>query len=372
MGDIVKISFSIENGVYYANSVILLNRPEINPITDPDSFLNRFLRNNIGQNIANREKYFKYIREFFSEKDFIELHTSTLTESPGIETYIEPFQTTYYNYNNDKIPFYLPTSPEFLLKEALTLGYDNIYEIAKVFRNVGEKSKYHSPEFFMLEWYRAFANYDAIIKDCSELLIYLSHKIYNNSAIKHKRGSIDLSDVKIVTVKELFEEYGINLDYYSSDPAKFIKEVNSHYAYDLSDVQKDDVFFKFFMDKIEPTLGYDKPTFVCSYPIDMCGLSNVCKDGEYYGERFELYILGIECANGFGELTDPAKQEGNFKKTLEFRKKNAIYGLDMPNRFIKALKYGIPPCSGVALGLERLFMIFFDVDSIEYTRIYEI
>ncbi|MBP7553288.1 MAG: hypothetical protein KA885_07660 [Spirochaetes bacterium] len=334
--------------------------------------MNRYLRNNIGHNIANRDKYFKYIREYFNEKEFIELHTSTLTESPGIETYIEPFQTTYYTYDNDKIPYYLPTSPEFSLKEALTLGYDNIYEIAKVFRNVGEKSQYHSPEFFMLEWYRAYANYDAIIRDCSELLKYLSHKIYNNSIIKHKRGVIDLSDVKIVTVKELFEDYGINLDYYSSDPAKFIKEVNSHYSYDLSDVRKDDVFFKFFMDKIEPTLGYDKPVFVCSYPIDMCSLSNVCKDSEFYGERFELYILGIEIANGFGELTDPAKQEDNFKKTLEFRKKNAIYRLSMPDRFIKALKYGIPPCSGVALGLERLFMILFDIDAIEYTRIYQI
>ncbi|HOS31632.1 MAG TPA: EF-P lysine aminoacylase EpmA [Spirochaetota bacterium] len=344
----------------------------LNPVTDPDSFLNRYLRNNVGFNIANREKYFKYIREFFSEREFIELHTPTLTESPGIETYIEPFQTTYYAYNNDKIHYYLPTSPEFSLKEALTLGYDNIYEIAKVFRNSGEKSQYHSPEFFMLEWYRAYANYEAIIEDCSRLLKYLSLRIYNNPIIKHKRGVIDLSDAKTVAVKELFEEYGINLDLYSSDPAKFIKEVNSHYSCDLSDVQKDDVFFKFFMDKIEPTLGYDKPVFVCSYPIDMCGLSNVCKDNALYGERFELYILGIECANGFGELTDPVKQKENFEKTLKFRNKNAIYKLSMPNRFIKALKYGIPPCSGVALGLERLFMILFDVNSIEYTRICEI
>ena len=133
---------------------------------------------------------------------------------------------------------------------------------------------------------------------------------------------------------------------------------------------KEDLYFKFFIDRIEPWLGSDFPVIVYEYPLEMCILSERCECSPLYGKRFELYIAGIEIANAFGELKDPEEQERRFKKVLAYRRKNCRYSLEMPRSFIETLKFGIPPSAGIALGIERLFMLFEGLDDIHKTNLF--
>lgn len=324
--------------------------------------------------LHNRQKFFKTTRDYFYNNEFLEINTPTLMESPGIELYIEPFKTIYKDhYNNEKM-YYLPTSPEFALKEALSLGIEKIFEIAKVFRNNGEDSDLHRPEFYMLEWYRAFEDYYKIMDDCIGYLKYISKKIYKRDIIIYKGKKCSLKTVRRIKIKDLFKDHGIDLDNYSKNENLFKEEIMEKLKLKKDDnfmnLNKDDLFFKFFLTKIEPDLGWDNPVIIYEYPIEMCTLSRKVDDDPKYGERFELYICGIEIANAFGELTDPVEQRKRFKHIINLRKKRGQEELKMPEQFLKSLEYGLPPCSGIALGLERLFMLFEGLDSIKDTNIW--
>ena len=368
-GDIVKIDYLIEEDNKKIKHITLLNRPKRDPFDDRASVLNKliYLKSEI---LQRREEFFYEIRNYFKRNSFLEIHSPTLVESPGVEYYIEPFETTYYDIKRNKRNYYLPTSPEFALKEALVAGLENIFEIAKVFRNQGEDSHYHNPEFFMLEWYRSYKSYYDTMNDCENLIKYLAKKILKSTKHYYSTAIIDLSKTERIKLKKIFKNYNINLDNYTLNPAKFINEVKAHYNEDFTFFNKDDVFFKFFMDKVEPNLGFEHPIIVYDYPIEMCPLSEPCSDDTIYGARFELYICGVEIANGFQELTDVDVQKKNFSNIINFRKDKSIAGLEMPERFIKNLEYGLPPSSGVALGIERLFMIFEDVTSIKQCNIF--
>lgn len=319
--------------------------------------------------LQNRSRFINKIREFFYNNEFIEIETPTLVESPGLEDHLEPFKTYYIDYNRKKKSFYLPTSPEFSLKEALTTGLEKIFEITKVFRNYGENSILHRPEFLMLEWYRGYANYEIIMEDILNLLLFLGRSLYNKDSITYQNRECSLSNLKKIKVKDLFGKYDIDLDDYSLNEEKFKKDTSLLLNIDGNNLSKEDMFFKFFLTFIEKDLGFDNPTIVYEYPYEMAKLSELC-DNCFYGKRFELYLFGIEIANGYQELTDYKRQKNNFLETIKNRKTNSIEKLSLPKRFLKNLKYGIPPCSGVALGIERLFMIFENINDIHWTNLY--
>ena len=378
-GDIISVEYNQVDKFFFIDELKILNSVMENPLANPNSSYTKLNKNGkkILSTLKKRQDFFRETRNFFYEDDFIEIHTPTLLESPGVETYIEPFKTTYYGFNSEESTFFLPTSPEFSLKEAIGAGLEKIFEIARVYRNKGENSNLHSPEFFMLEWYRAYSDYFQIMDDCFSLIEHIANSIYKTDTIYRKDHKCKLDDLKKVTVKELFSKYNINLDNYTKDEEIFKKAIKDFYLDKNNevlsdDLNKDDLFFKFFLDNIECKLGFDQPTAVYEYPIEMCALSNPVKNNPNYGERFELYIFGIEIANGFGELTDVVRQKSNFRQILNLRKKNrAIIKQKLPERFLQVLKYGIPPCSGVALGLERLFMIFENLNHIKDTNLIE-
>lgn len=308
--------------------------------------------------LRDRALFFRGVRNFFDGIGFQELHTPTLVESPGIEKYLEVFSTEYQNFDGSIQQFFLPTSPEFSLKEALSSGLPRIYEIAKCFRNSGECSQTHRPEFFMLEWYRAYEDYSVIMKDCVQLVLYLAQLLYCKTQATFRGHTVDLQNYKSFTVKELFAGQNIELDYYSLDSQRFEKQVRESLKLSQADcagLTKEDLFFKVMLDKIEPFLGMDCPTFIHEYPLEMTPLSE--KSSPLYGKRFELYLCGVELANGYGELVDAVEQECRFIQVMEERKAVNASPLGFPSRFIKAMKIGMPPSSGVALGLERLLMI---------------
>ena len=308
--------------------------------------------------LRDRALFFRGVRNFFDGIGFQELHTPTLVESPGIEKYLEVFSTQYQNFDGSTQQFFLPTSPEFSLKEALSSGLPRIYEIAKCFRNAGECSQTHRPEFFMLEWYRAYEDYSVIMKDCVQLVLYLALLLYGKTEATFRGHTVNLQEYKCFTVRELFARENIELDYYSLEPELFKKQVRESLNLseaDCAGLTKEDLFFKVMLDKIEPFLGMDCPTFIHEYPLEMTPLSE--KSSPLYGKRFELYLCGVELANGYGELIDAIEQERRFVQVMEERKAVNASPLGFPSRFIKAMKIGMPPSSGVALGLERLLMI---------------
>lgn len=308
--------------------------------------------------LRDRTLFFRGVHNFFAGKGFQELHTPTLVESPGIEKYLEVFSTLYQKFDGTQQQFFLPTSPEFSLKEALSSGLPRIYEVAKCFRNAGECSQTHRPEFFMLEWYRAYEDYSVVMEDCAQLLLYLAQLLYSKDRIVFRGNTVNLRSYKCFTVRELFAGQNIELDYYSLKPQRFKAQAMDTLELPESECEnltKEDLFFKVMLDKIEPFLGKDCPAFIYEYPLEMTALSE--KASALYGKRFELYLCGIELANGYGELVDAQEQERRFMSVMEERKALKVSQLDFPSRFINAMKIGMPPSSGVALGLERLLMI---------------
>lgn len=376
IGDIVSVKFIEKSGDFVLNDIILLNSPVNNPLLNNKSSFYILNKDNkkMVEILYKRQSFFYETRKFFINKGFLEIHSPTLVASPGVESHLEPFVTEYFDYKKNKKRYYLPTSPEFSLKKALSAGLESIFEISKSFRNFGEASNLHRPEFFLLEWYRAFYGYYKIMDDVYDYIIYLSENIYNKDYIIYKNDKCNLGNLKKKKLKELFNEFNIDLDNYMINEKKFINDIVHILKLDkkaLDLLTKEDLFFKFIINKVEPLLGFKEPVILYEYPIDMCVLTRECNDNPLYGERFELYMFGIEIANAYGELTDPVEQEKRFNKILSFRKKESIFKLKMPVKFLDVLKYGLPPCSGIALGLERLFMLFENLESINDTNLFD-
>jgi len=377
IGDIIEITINKKNDKLSLENYKILNSIAAAHIEYFKSTYYRLNKNNkkLIEVLHKRQDFFYFTREFFIKNCFLEMHTPTLVESPGIEKHIEPFWTNYLDYNGNDHLFFLPTSPEFSLKEALSCGLEKVFEIAKVFRNYGEDSELHNPEFFMLEWYRSYEKYETIMNDCLDYLRFLNNKIYNNINIKYKGKVCKLDKIKKVKVKDLFKEHDIDLDNYTLNKKKFIKEISnglklSKKYISESKLTEEDLFFKFFLTKIEPHLGFDNPIIVYEYPVEMAALSACCDNNHNYAKRFELYICGIELANAYEELTDSSEQKKRFDEVLDFRAKNKKITLHSPERFYNTLKFGIPPCAGIALGIERLFMLFEGLTSIKDTNLY--
>ncbi len=223
----------------------------------------------------------------------------------------------------------------------------------------------------MLEWYRAYQPYEQLWDDCIELIRFIGSEIYSRDHIERGDRICRFDRLERVRIRDCFAEHSIELDNYELAPDLFIADVCRALKLDYSNqrlLKRDDLFFKFLMEKVEPNLGWNSPAILYEYPASMSTLSVKCIDNHNYGKRFELYICGVEIANGFEELTDPDAQIKNFNETLGERSVQ-VAELKLPERFIDALKIGIPPSSGIALGLERLFMLFEGLNSIDQTNI---
>lgn len=296
------------------------------------------------------------VRSFFSEKGFREMRTPTLVSCPGTEPSLDVF-STMLKVGSRKEKLFLPTSPELHLKKILSLGAEKIFEIAPCFRN-GEVTARHQPEFLMLEWYRAYEGLQSIREDISELVKGLCHdfKISPPKAIQS------------YSVQELFEIHC----HFSLTPQTTLEElralaeklkVDVRYAQSI-----DDYFFLIFMEKIESELDPDALIFVEKYPPYQAALARL--DHEGWGERFEVYWKGLELANAFHELNDPRIQRERFNEDLIKKESLGKEKINLDEEFLEFLEAGMPPASGVALGLERLFMALYEVKQISDLRIF--
>lgn len=274
------------------------------------------------------------VRAFFAERGYLEVDTPALVPSPGLDLHLDAFEV---RASDGRAAGYLITSPEYQMKRLLTLGLDRIVQVAHCYRS-GERGRRHNPEFSMLEWYRVGATYDALMDETEALV--------RTVATVHRQGKLWAgADIDVmgpfvrVTVAEAFERFaGVSRS-----------ELLRLAAHD------EDQYFRILVDAIEPGLASLRgAVFLYDYPASQASLARKKPEDPALCERFELYLGDVELCNGFGELCDATEQRQRFLADQGLRAAHgkAIYPLD--ERFLTDLERGMPPCSGNALGLERL------------------
>jgi len=317
-------------------------------------------------NLLRRGKMIQGIRQYFLREDFVEVETPYLVPSPGMEPHLVALEVNFQSPDEEKRKIYLHTSPEYCMKKLLGQGWDKVFQICRVFRDE-EVSRTHQVEFTMLEWYRAGVDYRKIMEDCEGLLDFLSREILNGSELTYQGKKIDLTPpaerLSVAAAMQLYGKVDIqkNRDGESlleeARARGFLFEPGAYYSFD-------EVFFKIFLEAVEPHLGIPKPTILYDYPASMGALARISPHNPLWAERFELYIGGLELANAFSELVDPVEQRKRFESEQRLRAVlgKPLYPID--EELLTALSR-MPPSAGIALGVDRLAMLFCDVPSIQ-------
>ncbi|HEX4709691.1 EF-P lysine aminoacylase EpmA [Phenylobacterium sp.] len=309
------------------------------------------------------------IRAWFEALDFVEVETPALQVSPGNEAHLHAFATQAIGHDGARTPLYLRTSPEFTAKKLLTAGETRTFELARVWRN-RERGPLHHPEFTLLEWYRVGEPYETLMADCASLLA-VAAEAAGTGVLSFRGRSVDpLAEPERVTLAEAFDSFaGIDLlATVQADGATDRDALATAAAGQGIRVAPDDtwadVFSRVLVEKVEPNLGRDRATILCEYPVPEAALARPKAADPRVAERFELYACGVELANCFGELTDPAEQRRRFD--AEMAEKARVYGERYPvdEDFLAALAL-MPPASGGALGLDRLVMLAVGASRIE-------
>jgi len=299
----------------------------------------------------------------------VEADPCQLQTSPGNETHLHAFATEAVGLDGERSRLYLHTSPEFACKKLLAAGETRLFTFAHAFRN-RERGPLHHPEFTMLEWYRAGETYDALMEDCAALL-RLAAETAGADRLTWRGRSVDpgLAPARL-TVSDAFSEFA-GIDLFASigpdgetDRDALAGQARGAGLRVAADDTWSDLFSGVLVARIEPRLGDGRATILCEYPAAEAALARRKPGDPRVAERFELYACGVELANAFGELTDPAEQRRRF--IGEMAEKRRIYGEDYPldEDFLNALAH-MPEASGAALGFDRLAMLATGAQRIE-------
>jgi elongation factor P--(R)-beta-lysine ligase len=311
------------------------------------------------------------VRAFFAAQGFVEVDTPALQVSPGLEPHLRAFAVDLHDPREGRIVRrYLHTSPEFAMKKLLAAGMPRIWQLAHVFRD-GERGATHHPEFSMLEWYRAGASWRDLIPDCVGLLRACQMAV-GGEALAWRGCSADARcPWHQISVADAFQHHcGIDIPATAPDPLVPDLELLAAEArrVGIEPHSGDDweaLYFRIFLDRIEPFLGVGAPTVLYDFPASMAALARRNPADPCLAERFELYVCGLELANAFGELTDAVEQRARFG--ADQAKKQALHGETYPidEDFLAALEAGLPPSAGIALGFDRLVMLATGATDIE-------
>lgn len=312
-----------------------------------------------------RLKIIGFIRIFFKERGFVEVDTPALVRYPGTEPHLDPLKTELKIKGRGNYGGYLITSPEYSIKKLLAAGLGNMFELAKCFRNNEPQSPNHNPEFLMLEWYRVNADYKMLMAETEELIKFLARQLFGREEIVYQGQKIDLSSWEKSSVRDLFLKFArIDLNKSENNAEKLAAEAKK-LGYDIPVGDPfDDIFFKIFLNKIEPNLPKNKPIIIYDYPLPLASLARQNKKNPLYAERFEVYLGGLELANAFSELADPEEQRMRFEKEKEIRRGLGKEPDLLDGELLEALKF-LPETAGIALGVDRLAMIFADAKTID-------
>jgi len=286
--------------------------------------------------IRIRSEVLKTIRQFFDARGVMEVETPILSRSTVTDLHLKSLSTRLTG--NDQ-GLFLQTSPEFHMKRLLAAHGEPIFQVCKAFRD-GESGRRHNPEFTILEWYRPGWDHHALMGEIDELL---------NAVLATQPG-------ERLSYAETFQRH-IGIDPHTILDVELRQRANALGVRGSSDLGRDDLLNLLLTHQIEDDLGRDRPTFIHDYPATQAALAKV-RDGETaVSERFEVYVEGVELANGYHELTDPSEQRRRFRRDLEDRQRFRLPVPPLDERLIAALEAGLPDCSGVALGVDRLVML---------------
>lgn len=319
-----------------------------------------------------REEVFNTIRTFFSQQGFHEVETPLLVERASTETYLEFFETKLTRANGQQKTGYLTTSPEYAMKKLLVAGLPKLFQICKSFRNGEGTSSRHNPEFTILEWYRADADYNVIMADCEALFRELVRKIKKEKEFSYQGKKYNISKNFIrLSVAEAFEKYAqISADQLVS-PVGLLARYQEKGYQRTTETDWEAAYNQIFLNEIEPKLAeFDQPVFLYDYPVQQAALSRVKTSDPRFAERFEWYLGGIELGNAFSELTDAAEQEQRLRQDVAFRKATGRNNAAIDEDFIDALKAGMPEAGGIAVGVDRLVMLLADTSTIHETQFF--
>jgi lysyl-tRNA synthetase class 2 len=279
------------------------------------------------RNLVLRQKTLQAVRRFFQESGFLEVTTPLVSPALIPEDHIHPLETKFG---------YLLPSPEIHMKRFLAAGYDRIFQIGPCFRK-GERGEHHIPEFTILEWYKAHEDYSALANDCEQLLAAVSQDLFGRTGIESRGETINLAPPwQRVPVREAF------LAHAGWDPLE--EEERARFEQDLTE-------------KVVPGLDKGTPVLLLDFPAYEASLARTKPEDPRIAERVELFAGGLELANGFSELTDPAEQRRRFEETNERRRARGEEAFPLPEKFLSFLD-DLPPSAGIALGIDRLMMLF--------------
>ena len=292
------------------------------------------------------------VREFFARRGVLEVETPILSTAGSTDPHLHSFVAASRAPGDAATLHFLHTSPEFAMKRLLAAGSGSIYQICRVFR-AGEAGRRHNPEFTLLEWYRVGFDYHALMDEVEAL------------ATEILRGRRDLDAPERLSYCEAFLRYA-GLDPHAATPADFAAAAAAHGVSAMGIPEADGGAWRDLLltHVVEPHLGRNRLTFLYDYPADAAALARVRPGTPPVAERFELYLDGIELANGFQELTDAEEQRQRFERDRAWRRAHGLPDVPHDERLLRALAAGLPPCSGVALGFDRLVMLALGARSI--------
>ena len=300
-------------------------------------------------NLLKRAEMMAGIRRFFSDRGVLEVETPCMSQATVTDVHLVPFETRFVGPGHSQgMNLYLMTSPEYHMKRLLAAGCGPIYQLCRSFRNE-EMGRYHNPEFTMLEWYRPCYDMYRLMNEVDDLL----------------QQVLECSPAESLSYQQAFQRH-LEIDPLSADKQQ-LREVAARL--DLSNIadteeDRDTLLQLLFAMGVEPHIGKDKPTFVYHFPASQAALAQISTEDHRVAERFEVYFRGVELANGFHELTDAGEQQQRFEQDNRKRAAKELPQQPVDVNLLEALKAGMPDCSGVALGVDRLMMLALNAESL--------
>lgn len=300
------------------------------------------------KNLLTRAKLLAEIRRFFTDRGLLEVETPVLSEFGVTDVHLATFSTEFISpFGEQSKTLWLSTSPEYHMKRLLAAGSGPIFQIGKVFRNE-EAGNRHNPEFTMLEWYRPHFDMYRLINEVDDLLQQI----------------LECPPAESMSYQFAFQQY-VGLDPLSADLSELAEKAKKHQLIGAENENRDTLLQFLFSTVVEPQIGQEAPVVVYHFPASQAALAQISSEDLRVAERFEFYYKGLELANGFHELSDAREQLRRFQQDNLQREKIGLPVRAIDTRLLAALQAGIPNCSGVALGVDRLLMIAMGTESIK-------
>ena len=312
----------------------------------------------VKETFVARSNIIRTIRETFDKEGWLEVDTPVLQAIPGGAA-ARPFET---HHNALDMPLYLRIANELYLKRLIVGGFEGVYEFSRNFRNEG-MDRTHNPEFTVLELYVAYKDYNWMMKAMEDLLGNVAQSVHGKTVVTLAGKEIDFTPpyARVTMRDAILEHTNVDIDDLDEDG---LREACKTLNIDTdASMGKGKLIDEMFGEKCEHL--YIQPTFITDYPVDMSPLTKIHRDNPNYTERFELMINGTEVANAYSELNDPIDQRERFEAQMELAKRGDDEAMFIDQDFLRALEYGMPPTSGVGIGIDRLVMMLTDQTSIQ-------